>query len=537
VHPNVSALTLVAALSSLFVTAACGRSEAPSDSRSRTGSRAASTSTVGAPLEVAPHNAGGSGSAAVTWKPGVHVIEQDRGYAALISVSTDGSTLVFDRSIANIPEMKAGDVFVVKGLLARKVVAAMTEGNELAVLTVAAGLPDLVTDAKIHVESPIRFGQLRRALAPITPRGVWQILGDAVVPPLFAQSPTEERRKAAEAAGRSDAFGNVVSSPFKAVFSGWETTFSATPAEGRLQLAMQLKKEVANATAVIEGTGYLSDFDFSSDIGVERSQVEQMQLAYKRLNGTMNFKWSVQTTAKGALRGNARMKLPAAIEIPLYQYLAGLPLFLEVSSAVLIKPAFGAEYEFSHGAFRINFDGQQMFSAKNGNVDADGNVTGDVQLDDSEAGSGAPVGLVVAFAAPRVELSIGVSKILKFDGFKEAAQKADAYLDKLVNKAFGPEALAKLKESPMSKVTGAAIVDAAMGSSAAAFIELMTSSGQSHTGTAATSVCTRTDLHITGNVGANASAFGVGVGDVDKEIFRKDYTRVKPSENLLCKNI
>jgi hypothetical protein len=537
VHLNVPALPLAAALSSLILTAACGRSDAPSNSSLRNVTGTTGPSIRGAPLEVAPRNAGGSGSAAVTWKSGVHVIEQDKGYAALISVSTDGSTLVFDRSIADVPEMKAGDVFVVKGLLARKVVAAMTEGTELAVLTIPAALPDLVTDAKIHVESPIRFGRPRSALAPITPRGRWQRLADAVVPPLFAQSPTEERRRAAEAAGRSDAFGNVVSSPFKAVFSGWDTDFSATPAEGRLNLVLHLKKEIANATAVIEGTGYLSDFDFSSDIGVERSQVEQMQLAYKRLNGTMNFKWSVQTTAKGALRGNARMKLPAAIEIPLYQYLAGLPLFLEVSSAVLIKPAFGAEYEFSHGAFRINFDGQQMFSAKNGNVDADGNVTGDVQLDDSEAGSGAPVGLVVAFAAPRVELSIGVSKILKFDGFKEAAQKADAYLDKLVNKAFGPEALAKLKESPMSKVTGAAIVDAAMGSSAAAFIELMTSSGQSHTGTAATSVCTRTDLHITGNVGANASAFGVGVGDVDKEIFRKDYTRVKPSENLLCKNI
>lgn len=537
---GIAAHQAIVALFALFVIVACGRGDKSGSSSSTpddVNSTGNGTSTLGAPLEVAPHNAGGSGSAKVTWKPDVHVIEQDKGYAALISVSTDGSTLVFDRSIADIPEMKAGDVFVVKGLLARKVVAAITKGNELAVLTIPAALLDLVTDAKIHVESPIRFGRPRSAFTTPATHGPWQTLGDAVVPPLFAQSPTEDRRRAAEAKGRSDAFGNVVSSPFKAVLSGWETSFSATPAEGRLVLAMQFKKSMANVTAVIEGTGYLSDFDFSSDIGVERSQVEQVQLAYKRLNGTMNFKWAVQTTAKGALRGNARMKLPAAIEIPLYQYLAGLPLFLEISSAVIIKPAFGAEYEFSHGAFRINFDGQQMFSAKNGNVDADGNMTGEVQLDDSEAGAGAPVGLVIAVAAPRVELSIGVSKIFKFDGFKEAAKKADEYLDMLVNKAFGAEALAKLKASPMSKVTGSGIVDAAMGSSAAAFIEMTTSSGQSHTGTAVMSVCTRTDLHIAANVGANASAFGVAVGNADKEIFRKDYTRVKPSENLLCKNI
>ncbi|MDB4881320.1 MAG: hypothetical protein JWL95_86, partial [Gemmatimonadetes bacterium] len=445
--------------------------------------------------------------------------------------------LVFDRSLGKIPSLKDGDVFVIKGLLARKVVASMTNGNEIAVLTIAASLPDLVTDAKIHVESPIRFGRPQRISALDSERTPWRVVADAIVPPLYAQSPTEDRRRAAEAKGAKDAFGNVVSAPFKAVFSGWETTFSATPADGRLMLALQLKKSIANATAVITGDGYLADFDFSSDIDVEKSTVERVQLAYKKFNGTMNFKWEVQTTAAGALRGNARMKLPAAVEIPLYQYLGGLPLFLEVSSAVIIKPAFGAEYEFSRGEFRITWDGYQKFSAKSGNVDADGTVTGDVKLGESEAGAGAPVGIVVAFAAPRVELSIGVSKILKFDGFKEAAEKADKYLDILVTKTFGAEALAKLKSSPMSKVTGANIVDATLGSSAAAYIELMTSSGQSHSGSAAMVPCTRTDLHVTASVGANASAFGVAVGNADKEIYRKDITRVKPSEDMLCKSI
>jgi hypothetical protein len=524
---------LVPAFAVLLVVTSCRKSDAPPASRAA----ARAGASPGAALLVAPRNPGGSGSATVKFKPDVRVIEQADGYGALISVSTDGSTLVFDRTLGKIPSLKDGDVFVIKGLLARKIVASITNGNEIAVLTIAASLPDLVTDAKIHVESPIRFGRplTTSALAPAPSR--WRAVADAIVPPLFAQSPTESRRQAAEAAGVKDAYGNVASAPFKAVFSGWETTFSATPADGRINLALKLKKSLANATAVITGDGYLSDFDFSSDIGVERSSVEQMQIAYKRLNGTMNFRWEVQTTEAGALRGNAKMKLPAAVEIPLYQYLGGLPLFLEISSAVIIKPAFGAQYEFSRGAFRINFDGTQKFTAKSGNVDADGNVTGDIKLEESEAGSGAPVGLVVAFAAPRVELSIGVSKILKFDGFKEAAEKADGYLDQLVTKAFGAEALVKLKESPMSKVTGGAIVDAAMGSSAAAFIELTTSSGQSHSGSAAMVPCTRTDLHITASVGANASAFGVAVGDANKEIFRKDITRVKPSEDMLCKSI
>lgn len=502
------------------------------------GTSPSSANPTGAAFAEAPRNDGGAGSAAVTYRPAVHVVEHRAGYDALISVSTDGSTLVFDRGVGEIPAMKAGDVFVIKGLLARKVVAAESKGNELAVLTVPASITEIVSDAKLHVESPIRFGKAVR----ISERGArtntpWQSLGDAIVPPLYAQSPTDVRRRAAEAGGRNDAFGNVVSAPYKAVVEGWDTEFSATPAGGRLELSLKMKKSLANASAVITGTGYLDNFDFSSDIDVERSTVERMQVAYRKLNGTMNFKWEVQTTAEGALRGNAKMKLPAAIEIPLYQYLGGLPLFLEISSAVLIKPAFGAAYEFSRGAFRITYDGTQSFRVKDGNVDADGNVAGDLDLGVSEAGAGAPVGIVLAFAAPRIELSIGVSRILKFDGFKGAAEKADEYLDKLVTKAFGAEALAKLKSSPMSQVTGANIVDAAMGSGAAAWIELTTSSGQSHSGAAVMVPCTRTDVHMTASVGANAKAFGASVGDANKEIFKKDFSRVVPSEDALCKNL
>jgi hypothetical protein len=483
----------------------------------------------------APRSSGGSGSAEVSYKPGVHVIEQADGTSALISVSSDGSTLVFDRSRGAVPSMAVGEVIVIKGLLARKIIASEANGNEIAVLTVPAGLLDIATDAKIRVQAPIHFGNAQPSTASLY--APWRAVLAGMVAPAYAQSPTEERRKAAEANGKKDAFGNVASAPFKAVFDGWETQYSAEPAQGRVNLKLQLKKSMANVAAVITGEGYLADFDFSSDIDVEHSTVQRLQMGYKKLNGLMNFTWAIQTTEAGALRGNAKMKLPAAIEIPLYQYLGGLPLFLEISSAVIVKPAFGAQYEFAHGAFRITYDGYQSFRAKDGNVDADGALTGDIKLEESTAGSGAAVGLVVAFAAPRIELSIGVSKILKFDGVKDAAEKADHYFDTLVTKAFGADALAKFKASPMSQVTAGNIVDAAMGSNAAAYIELTTSSGMSHTGTAVLVPCTRTDLHMAASVGASAKAFGQSVGDAEKQIFKKDITRIVPSEDMLCKNI
>jgi len=485
----------------------------------------------------APRNSGGTGSAEVTYRPNVRVVEQSDGFNALVSVSTDGSTLVFDRRLGKIPDMKDGDVLLIKGLLARKIITSMTDGDELAVLTAPAGLLDIVSDAKIRLHAPIRFGTAQAIAAATPSSSPWHAFVDAVVPPAYAQSPVEERRKAAIDKGRQDAYGNLVKAPFKAVMSGWDTQFSAEPAPGRLNLSLQMKKSVSGVVAVVTGDGYLADFDFDAGIDVERSTVEKMQLTYKKLNGLMNFKWDVQTTENGTLRGNARMKLPAAIEIPLYQYLGGLPLYLEISSAVIINPALGAQYEFSHGAFRITYDGYQSFSAKEGVADADGNVTGDIQLIDSDNGSGAPIGMVVAFAAPRVELSIGVGKVFKFDGVKDAAKKADEYFALLVTKAFGADALAKFRSSPLSEITATKIVDTALGSDAAAYIELVTTNGMSHTGNLAMVPCTRNDLHMAVNVGASAEAFGQSVGNAEKEIFKKDVTRVFPSGNALCNDI
>ena len=59
----------------------------------------------------------------------------------------------------------------------------------------------------------------------------------------------------------------------------------------------------------------------------------------------------------------------------------------------------------------------------------------------------------------------------------------------------------------------------------------------SHTGTSVMVPCTRTDLHMAVKVGASAKAFGQSVGDADHEIFKKDITRVRPSENALCNGV
>lgn len=509
-YPQFTTLTVI-----LAVSIACGTSPRVSDTDP-------------------PRLSGGSGSAEVTYRPNVHIVERDAGLASLLDVSTDGSTFVFDRRLEAFATLATGDVVLIKGLLARKVIAVETQGNEIAVLTVPAGLIDVVKDGQIRVQAPIKFGAAQVAARPDIRLMPWADWTRAFFPSVIAQSPTEERRKQAERQGVKDAYGNLVKAPFKSLMSGWETTFSAVPETGRLNVSLQLKKSGAGVTALITGEGYLADFDFSSDIEIKQSVGERLQIGYKKLNAVMNFKWEVGTDARVAFTGDSRIKLPAAIEIPLAQYLGGLPLFLELSSAVIIQPALTGGLELSHGAFRITFDGYQTFRVKEGNADADGKVTGDIQLLESKNLSAvAPLGMVVAFAAPRIELSFGMSKVFKFEGFMEAAGKADKIFDLLAKRVFGQEALDKYKSSAQA-VTATKLVEMSMKSDAAAFIELVTSTGMSHSGLSAITPCTRVDMSLSAIVGTSATALGQKVGDARKEIFKKALTTVMPKGNRLC---
>lgn len=205
----------------------------------------------------APRNSGGSGSADVTFRPNVRVVEQSEGTNALVSVSTDGSTLVFDHTRGRIPALGVGDVLMIKGLLARKIIAEQTDGNVTAVLTVPAGLGDIVADGKIHLQVPIRFGRPRAAAALPNHRPPWEMFANGLVAPLYAQSPTEDRRQAAVQKGVNDAYGNLARAPFKALMSGWKTEFSADPADGRVNLNLKMTKSLGNVAAVVRGEGYL----------------------------------------------------------------------------------------------------------------------------------------------------------------------------------------------------------------------------------------------------------------------------------------
>jgi hypothetical protein len=478
----------------------------------------------------------GSGFAKVSYQPAVHTVDLQETVRTLQGISSDGASLLFDSSNPQVANLKAGDVLLMKGLAARKIMAAETQGSQVILITRQASLPEVIKDGTVHLDAPIRFGTLQ-SQTPAPPAYLPEALRDLLPGTVYAQGPDSALFNQAQAKGRADAFKNLASGAVHSVVDGWDTKFSVTPAGGKVNIDIQLTKDVGGFRGKITGQGYLADFGFDSDIAVQQSTTERLEAGFKKINGLMNFTWEVAVDTPGGLTEKSRIKLPAAIEIPLYQYLDGLPLFLEISSAMIINPALTGGKEYSKGAFRITYDGYQHFSAKKGNIDSSGKVTGDIQiLEEQNLSALAPLGMVVAFAAPRIELSFGVKKIFPMTDMQEAASKVDALADQLAKRVFSEEQYGQFKNA-LGDFSLSKAVSMSLGSEAAAYFEFVSSSGMSYSGSSVIVPCSHTDIHLTGKVGASAQAFGQSVGAVDKEIFRKDFSRNNPPGIKLCEGI
>ena len=514
----------------ILLLAGCRHSGAPAPAQA-TPQSAEKSAPVSAPRQI-PMASHGSGYAHVTYRSNVRIMDAEEGRKALIGVSTNGASLLFDSSNSTARSLHAGDVLLIKGLMARSVLGAESTPDGVVVLTQHALITDVIQDGEIKIQAPVRFGTVRAANENVPPLPTWLNL---FATPAYAQSPTGEMAKSAEAKGSMDAYGNMVKGMFSAVVSGWDTTFQATPGEGQTNLNITLKRNVGGFAALITGQGSISNFQFDSVINIKQSVLQNMDTSFNNLNGQMNFEWQVAKDDGGVMAEESKIKLPGAIEVPLAEFLDGLPMYLEVSGAILIHPAITGGKEITKGQFQIRYDGNQHFQVKPGNVNTDGSLSGDIQLGDhQDISPTAPLGLVVAFAAPRVELTLGLNKIYDESEIKKAADIVDKIADTVAKHLLSAQQYANYQQNGLH--LGDTFKNA-LSTDGAAFIQMIGTSASSYSGMSAISPCARYDLNLVATVGASAEVWGKTFASTNKEIFRKGMTRVDPPGMRLCENI
>jgi hypothetical protein len=142
--------------------------------------------------------------------------------------------------------------------------------------------------------------------------------------------------------------------------------------------------------------------------------------------------------------------------------------------------------------------------------------------------------MVVAFAAPRVELTLGLNKIYDKSDIKKAADYVDKIADIVAKHLLSPDKYTNYQKN------GIHLGDTfknALSTDGAVYFQMIGTSASSYTGMSTISPCARYDLSLVGQVGASAEAWGQSVGTVSKEVFRKAITKVDPPGMRLCENI
>jgi len=486
----------------------------------------------------------GTGKAEVTYQPAARVFEEKEGLEALLGQSSDGWTLVLDAKSPKVQGLKAGDVLVIKNQITRKVLAVEPQPEGLAVLTQSATLGEVLQKGHIEFDAGVRFTAKGAYLEPVrrAPRTRFALL-DLLEGTAHA-GPTDfgprKPYQSPESKGDADEFKKVIKSPAKALYEGWEAEFTATPVDGRVDLDIKLTKSVGGFKALITGKGYVADFNFNGSIEVDADVLTRFRLMQKNIIGRMDFTFEVGKESPGVETGKAYIKLPGVIKIPLAMYLSGLPLFLEISSAALIQPAITGGGEISKGAFHITYDGSQGFGFTKDAVDADeGTMSGDTAIDSLAAvAPAAPVGMVISFAVPRLELNLGLAKVFSDttkETFKVAAERVDKIADFLIQKTFGDDGLAKWKASPMGGFSFGKAIDKVLGSDAFAYFEFRVSMGTTQSGAMAVVPCRKSSIIVSAAVGAGAEFLGEKIPPPpEKTLFKKDYVKVEPPNLKAC---
>ncbi len=491
---------------------------------------AATSSSTSGPVQLQK----GSGYAHVTYRPNVRILEYEEGKRALIGLSTNEASLLFDPSNATARSLKAGDVLLIKGLLARVVLGAEQTPDGVVVLTQQAALTDLIQDGEIHVQMPVRFSS-DHAEVKSPDAGFFSTLPDLFAPPLYAQSPENAMANQARAQGNMDAYKSLMKGAVSSIIDGWNMSFQSTPADGRTNLDLQLTRSEGGFVASITGKGSVSNFDFDSTIGIQQSKIQQMKTSFNNLTGEMTFNWAVAKDSPGVMAEESRIKLPGVVDVPLSEFLEGLPLYLEVSGAIMIHPAITGGKEITKGSFRVTYTANQNFQVTSGAVSAGGSTNGDIDLGDhQDISPTAPLGMLVAVAAPRIELTLGLSKIYDKSDIKKAADKVDAIADQVAKHLLSPENYQKYQQFGFN--LGKTFQNA-LSTQGAVYFQIIGTSASSFTGFSTVSPCSRYDLNIVASVGASAQAWGQTIGALNKEIYRKDKTKIDPPGMKLCENI
>jgi hypothetical protein len=530
----------------------CKKKQTPAASNAQADAQTAAIAS-GAAVPAALHIAdgtnvsvdGGNSYAHITYAPTVKMLDHSEVESSLMGITSDGHGFLFQNASQNIKNLKAGDVFMVKGEMAGKVLGVVNDSDKTLVLLGQASLRDVVQDGEINIDAPVRFHGPKET-ASVEEKPLIDNLLDMIDSPVYAQSGLQgSTTDAARAAGTQDAAVNVAKSVGSAITDGWTVTqYSFTPGDQQCNFQIVMQKDVGGFVARIAAKGWIGNFNFSSNLNIQNLVATKGQGAgghifgaVKDMKGNIQFDWEIGKQSPGVWATEDRVKLPGGISVPLAPLLGGLPLTLDVSAALLIHPALTGGNEFSRGGFSISWGGPGGgFESTNTGAVTNGDEGGSINLDykvttDQNISAVAPNGMVISYCAPRIELRLDI-----LGPFAKSLSKFGSTIDAIATKmeSFLPQSvLNAMAASPLSKVTASNILS----SNADVYVQFIATEGVTHSASVTPFPCSKQEIKFTGQGGTSAQFFGLTDGaKAVTDLFTKTFTRWDPASDF-CKKV
>jgi hypothetical protein len=292
-----------------------------------------------------------------------------------------------------------------------------------------------------------------------------------------------------------------------------------------------LAKDLQGFVGKVGAKGHVNNFDFLSDINLKSGVVSSITAGLKNVSGQLNFNWEVAKQTPGGWGEEDLVKLPGALNVDLSPFVEGIPLYLEVSSALVIHPALTGGQQISVGGFTVSMGGRMNAQITSQGAADDGSSmepTIDV-TNDGGLSAVAPDAMVIAYAAPRIELGVSA-----FGKYKETLDTLAKRLDQMQQGAAA--ILGKLMpgvETGLGTVKASGVLQ----SKADVYAQLVSTEGTVHSSAISMLPCSRKWISFEGVVGTAADIAGL-TPDAKRSavVFKKQYDKADPPSNF-CEKV
>lgn len=495
---------------------------------------------------------GGNSYAHVTYASQVRMLDESVVQSALVGIGSDGHGFLFHDAPAQISGLVAGDVMMVKGAMAARVLGVVNADGDTLVELDQAALGDIVAEGDVNIEAPVRFHGPRSSARATPPASAPRIdsasqperfsLLDLLGAAAHAQSGLAgSTHDLARQQGTQDAAVNAAKKAKDFATSGWKVTkWSIVPGDGQADFSLVMTKDVGGFVARVAMKGWIGDFDFATGLSLQgvknaraRATARQLYSGVKNMPGSIQFDWEIGKASPGVWATEDRVKLPVGLTVSLAPLLAGMPLTLDVSSALLIHPALTGGDEYSRGGFSIAWKGSGKFEGKSGGaVSGDNTITTEYGVTtDANISPVAPNGMVISYCAPRIELRLDI-----LGPFASKLASFGSTIDKRVKQLesrLPPAILDALAKSPVSKVTASNI----LASNADVFVQFIATEGTTHSSSQTPFPCSKQEIKFTAQGGTSAQFFGLTDGAKSiADLYTKTFTRWDPASDF-CKKV